>query len=429
MSNIFGTRRLPRLLAAAALGAGLLASTARGPARAQASDEPEVRALWVTRASLTTPASIASLVDIARAQRFNTLLVQVRGRGDAYYTSSIEPRAGELGRQPKSFDPLAAVLGAARPHGIRVHAWVSLNLVSSAVELPASPEHVVYRHADWLMVPRAIAQDVARLDPGNPAYAGKIARWTRAELNGVEGLYTSPIHPEAAAHAERVMADLARRYDLDGIHLDYARYPGPQFDYSRFSIAEFRAHIRPGLNAAVRRVLDEDAATDLFAYPDRFPSEWAAFRRARLTALVARIREAVRAARPEALVTSAVVPDPQAAFDTRLQDWRGWLDARLVDAVAPMAYTQESAQFVRQITAARDIAGGRAIWAGIGAYRLTPAQTIEHITAARRLGAAGIVLFSYDSLTGPAPPAPDYLATVSRAAFGPARSATEGPSR
>jgi dihydrodipicolinate synthase/N-acetylneuraminate lyase len=100
-----------------------------------------------------------------------------------------------------------------------------------------------------------------------------------------------------------------------------------------------------------------------------------------------------------------------------------------VDAVAPMAYTQESARFAEQIAAARDVAGGRAIWAGIGAYRLTPAQTIEHINAARRLGAGGIVLFSYDSLTGTATPAPDYLATVSRAAFGPARPTTAGSSK
>jgi dihydrodipicolinate synthase/N-acetylneuraminate lyase len=66
-----------------------------------------------------------------------------------------------------------------------------------------------------------------------------------------------------------------------------------------------------------------------------------------------------------------------------------------------MAYTQEADKFVEQITSARDVAGGRAIWAGIGAYRLTPAQTVQNIQAARRLGAAGFVLFSYDSLTGP----------------------------
>jgi uncharacterized lipoprotein YddW (UPF0748 family) len=382
----------------------------------------EIRALWVTRSSLTSAASIAALVRNAREHGFNTLLVQVRGRGDAYYLSELEPRPADLARQAASFDPLATVLAEARANGIRVHAWVVLNLVSSAVELPAAPDHLVYRHPEWLMVPRQIAQEVARLDPGNPAYVGKIARWTRGESETVEGLYTTPLQREAAAHTERVVADLARRYDLDGVHLDYARYPNQQFDYSRFSIAEFRADLRPRLAADARRAVDIEEATDLFAYPDHFPAEWKAFRRARMTALVARLRTAVHSARPAALFTAAVVPDQQDAFDERMQDWRGWLSARLVDAVAPMAYTQESARFAEQIAAARDIAGGRVVWAGIGSYRLTPAQTIENIQASRKLGTAGFVLFSYDSLTGPKPPAPDYLATVSRGAFGAVRS-------
>jgi uncharacterized lipoprotein YddW (UPF0748 family) len=137
---------------------------------------------------------------------------------------------------------------------------------------------------------------------------------------------------------------------------------------------------------------------------------------------VARIRRTVHDVRPNAMVTAAVFPDPQDAFDDRLQDWRGWLVSHLVDVVAPMAYTQEPARFAEQIAAARDVAGGRAVWAGIGSYRLTPAQTTDNIQVARKLGAAGFVLFSYDSLTGPKAPALDYLAIVSRAAFGPMRS-------
>jgi uncharacterized lipoprotein YddW (UPF0748 family) len=388
-----------------------------------AADTPEIRALWVLRSSLATPASISSLVRAARDQGFNTLLVQVRGRGDAYYASDLEPRAVELTRQPAAFDPLASLLAEAHAADLRVHAWVTLNLVSSAVELPASPEHLISRHPEWLMVPRAIAQDVARLDPRNPAYVGKIARWTRGELDAVEGLYASPLQPDAAAYDRLVISDLVTRYAVDGVHLDYVRYPNPQFDYSRFAIAEFRAYVRPRISAVARQELDTQQATDLFAYPDRLPFEWKAFRRTRLTELVASLREAVRAARPGALVTAAVAPDSQDAFDERLQDWPAWLATHLVDAVAPMAYTQEAGRFTEQIAAAREIAGGRAVWAGIGAYRLSPAQTIENIESARKLGTAGFVLFSYDSLTGPKPPAPDYLAAVSRGAFGPIKRA------
>src|SRR4029079_736126 len=117
--------------------------------------------------------------------------------------------------------------------------------------------------------------------PANPGYVGKIARWTRGQNVTIEGLYASPLQPEAAAYSERVGTDLARRYDLDGVHLDYARYPNQQFDYSRFAIAEFRADIRPRIAPEARRELDAEADADLFAYPDRFPDEWKAFRRAR----------------------------------------------------------------------------------------------------------------------------------------------------
>src|SRR5213592_1010441 len=172
-------RRSLAALAAALCGA-LLAAPAGSRVGAQASaPAPEMRALWVLRTSLTSPASITSLVRTAKEQGFNTLLVQVRGRGDAYYASEIEPRATELLRHSGGFDPLATLLAEAHAADIRVHAWLCVNLVSSAVELPTSPDHVIARHPEWLMVPRPIAQALARRDPLNPGYVGALARWTR----------------------------------------------------------------------------------------------------------------------------------------------------------------------------------------------------------------------------------------------------------
>ena len=65
-----------------------------------------------------------------------------------------------------------------------------------------------------------------------------------------------------------------------------------------------------------------------------------------------------------------------------------------------------------------DVAGAAPLWAGIGAYRLSPAQTDQNIQTARRLGADGIILFSYDSLTRPPRHAGLPDARSARAAFG-----------
>lgn len=415
-----------RLLAAAALA---VVCTAVGTLAARTPDGSpgtEMRALWVLRTSLTSQASIDALVKRARENGFNTLFVQVRGRGDAYYRGGLEPLPPDLQRQPSTFDPLASVIAAANKAGLRVHAWINVNLVSHAALLPSSRAHLVHRNPEWLMVPRDIAQRLAAVPVDSPAYVGQLARWTRSQPADVEGLYASPVLPAAQAHAESVVRDVARRYAVDGIHFDYARYPTDRFDYSRSAIAQFRATIRPSLDAARRRTLDAEETVDLFAYPDAFPGEWRAFRVARMTALIGRLSAAVKAERPSALVSVAAAPDRAQALSRKLQDWGAWLGDGLVDAVAPMAYTQESAQFAEQIAEARQAAGSRRLWAGIGAYRLSPERTIENIHTARRLGADGIILFSYDSLINPRQTAPDYLPTVGRGAFADQRTSETG---
>ena len=385
----------------------------------------ETRALWVLRTSLSSPESIATLVRTAREHGFNTLLVQVRGRGDAYYNDGLEPRALDLHRQPASFDPLSTVVAAAHDAGLRVHAWLNVNFIASAVDVPTAMTHVVHRHPEWLMVPRDLAQELRKVPETSPSDAGRIARWTRAQSN-IEGLYVSPTIPAAVDYIEAVVRDVATRYELDGIHLDYIRYPSDRFDYSRNAIREFRESIRPTLPATVRRDLDEREPIDPLAYPDTYQEEWRAFRVGRLTALVTRLRTTIKNARPSAMVTIAAAPDLDEARTHRLQDWGAWLRAGLIDAVCPMAYTQEPAQFAEQIAAARAAAGSASVWAGIGAYRLPPARTIENIETARRLGASGVVLFSYDSLIDPNQSAPDYIAVVGRSAFATPATPSDG---
>ena len=382
------------------------------------SDAGEVRALWVTRGSLVSPESVAAMVRSAAASGFNTLLVQVRGRGDAYFASRVEPRAEALGGQPASFDPLSATLVLARAQGLRVHAWVNVNLTSSGAELPASREHVIYEQPEWLMVPRALAFELGRTDPRSPEYVGRLARWTRSMPTEVEGLYSSPVHQGAVNRLVAVVDELVSNYALDGLHLDYVRYPSAAFDYSRGALAAFRAHIDGELTPLERVRYGTRDTAELVGVTDLKAERWAEFRRSRLNALVMRVRTVAKARRPDIVLSAAVYPDSSEAASSRLQDWRGWLEHRLLDVVCPMAYTPDTAAIAAQIASVRQFAGDRPVRAGIGAYRLSSSQTIENIQAARRLGAEGFVLFSYDSVVR-APHGADYLPAVARAVFKP----------
>jgi len=154
----------------------------------------------------------------------------------------------------------------------------------------------------------------------------------------------------------------------------------------------------------------------LIAATDTYPDRWAGFRRSRLNALVMRLRTVVKERRPDALVSAAVYPDAQEASSHRFQDWSMWVENRWIDVVCPMVYTPDARTFATQVASVRQAAGSRPVWAGIGAYRLSAAQTVDNILTARRLGANGIVLFSYDSLVHP-PRGTEYLTSVSRDAF------------
>lgn len=406
------------LVVAILLAASTFQTAARAPEQSPtaAVAKEGTRALWVTRTTLTSPDAIRQMVRAADAAGFNTLIVQVRGRGDSYYSGTIEPRATELASKP-GFDPLATVLADAHAAGLNVHAWVAVNLVSSSVSLPAAREHVIYRAPEWLMVPRELAAEMKKVDVRSPAYLGRLARWTRAHSAEVEGLYTSPVHPAAQAHAAAVIGELAQKYAVDGIHLDYVRFPNEDFDYSPSAIELFKATILPGLSEQERREAAARELLDPAAYPNLFASRWNEFRRDGLTELVVKVRAAVKAVRPGTLISAAVVPDAQVAANSRQQDWRAWLDQSLLDILCPMAYTTDAGVFSQQVKAARDYAGNVPVWAGIGAYHLPQAQTLQHIAAARKLGTAGIILFSYDSLTAP-PNSTGTLSELGRAAFG-----------
>jgi uncharacterized lipoprotein YddW (UPF0748 family) len=210
-----------------------------------------------------------------------------------------------------------------------------------------------------------------------------------------------------------VAREIVARYPVDGVHLDYVRYPREDFDYSAAALRDFRASVLPDLDSAERERLDRRLPAEPLIYADAFPVRWANFRRSRLTSLVMRLRTAVKAERPNVLLTAAVVPDATEAASRRLQDWSQWTQTGLLDAVCPMAYAADPAAFTRQVVEALQTAFPTPVWIGVGAYKLSPVQAAAHIQAARRAGSAGYVLFSYDSMIeGGA----GYLEQVARAA-------------
>jgi len=395
--------------------------TQRSAQSAESVDRDEVRALWVVRTTLTSPEKIRQLVSSAADNGFNTLIVQIRGRGDAYYNSRVEPRSIDLKDQPPSFDPLALTLTEAHKRGLKVHGWLNTNLLANLDALPNHPEHVYNKHPEWLAVPKPVAGELYNVSPRDPIYRQKIVEWSKANRGELEGVYTGPANPKVRDHIYNIWMDVLKHYPVDGLHFDYVRFASPDFDYSRTSLEKFRKWLEPQLNADERKQLKQALQTNPLAAPEMFAAKFADFQRAQVTMLVERIYRAVKKRKPEALVSAAVFANDENAYTRRFQDWRRWLQMGILDVACPMAYSTDTAVFQKQIEVATTTAHNakRQVWAGIGAYRIPSGSTVEKINVARALSAEGFILFSYDFTVRPSDLNPDgaYLERVRRAAF------------
>lgn len=397
--------------AAPDIGSGARASTGGAVESQEPAAPREVRALWVVRHTMTDPEAVRQLVERATANGFTDLIVQVRGRGDAYYNSPYEPRAEELADQPADFDPLAQVIDEAHRAGLRVHAWLNTYLVSDVRYLPKSPQHLIYRHPDWLMVPRGLAVELYAQDPHAPEYLDRLVSFARQNPTKLEGLFISPANRAVRDQLVQLWLDIASRYDIDGLHFDYVRYPNPEYDFSRSSLDQFRAEMERLLPEEERRFFAEKIEEEPLIHVRTFPEQYAQFQRRQVNLLVERIYDQVKKLRPELKISAAVFANETDAAKSRYQDWKSWLQRGWLDAVCPMAYTPDTELYGQQIATAISLANGREVWSGIGAYRQAVDQAREKILLSRQLGARGFILFSYNSLieTSPTNQRGDYL--------------------
>lgn len=277
-----------------------------------------LRAFWIA------PSSMTSTVNIRRA---------IASAASSGYDAVIAPLTIGARPEPDAFDAGTELLREARERGLATHLSVTVNLAAAADELPASRDHVIYQHPEWLMVPRQIAAEMLKVDPRSPAYLGQIARWTRANAERIEGLYVSPLDPAAASYLVNAVVSTVGRFAVDGVYLDAVEFPGEDFDYSRHAMDLFRTRMRSVMSLAEKARLDEIEAIDPFAYAEEFPEEWRRFREAALTDLLERVRSGLGNKTPTISIAAGARADEQTSLKEHFQAWRAWLDRGIVDRV------------------------------------------------------------------------------------------------
>ena len=267
---------------------------------------------------------LCRVLDSLQAININTILLQTRVRGDVIYPSEMEPFApvftGRHGVGP-DYDPLAFAIEECHKRGMQLHAWL--------VTIPLGDVAYVKGHGKHAL-PRKKAAQCTKFK----------GAW-----------YMEPSHPATIQHLEALVEEIVGRYDVDGIHFDYIRYPEGNENYPDWA---YYNKNRQGMSRA----------------------DW---RRDNITRLMQAMYSKVKGIKPWVYVSAATLGkhDDVAryssygwnAYHTVYQEAQEWMRMGIVDTVFPMLYYTGN-HFYPFVCDWGEHAHGRHVVAGLGTYQL-----------------------------------------------------------
>ena len=343
----------------------------------------ETRSVWVVRNQMTSPEKIREMIRRSKAAGFNELIVQVRGRGDAYYRSETEPRSEALEEQPSDFDPLRLCIDEAHAAGLKVQAWMNAGYVWSDTGRPSpkSPKHILNRHPEWMLVTR------------NGRSLNDYAPEEFRERSN-EGRFLALHNPEVQDYLYKVYMEVVQNYDIDGIHFDFIRWTTRGYDiFHDYDLG----YGEPGRKAfAAQHGVDP---YNIRPQDETLAYAWEDFRRDAVAGLVRRVYEGVQKVKPDVQVTAAVFARYHKGRVIAMQDWVDWLERGHLDAACIMAYYENNSIMRETVRTGTDYRFGGRINAGLGAYRTDTQGLIEQVRQSRLIGCEGQVVFAYGSLS------------------------------
>lgn len=235
---------------------------------------------------------LKEIVDDASRLGITTLYFQVRARGDASYQSELEPWSesftGELGKNP-GWDPLAEIIELAKSKNMKVIGWFNVFKVadqSNQTRSKSKVKHPAERHPDWIL------------------------------KSGTEK-FLNPGIPEVRTYIALIAEDIVSGYNIDGLQLDFCRYPTTKYNDSK----------------TLKKYKPAKLSTD----------DW---RRQNVTETVSLIRDAMKKHNPDLILSAAPLgickSVPKAtglqSYYEVYQDSYGWLENNLLDEVVPQLY-------------------------------------------------------------------------------------------
>ena len=338
----------------------------------------ELRGVWMSRFDYTQNLGttrkevIQQYIDksfkFVKEANCNTIFFQVRGNGDALYRSGYEPWShlltGTLGQDP-GWDPLEFAVITAKKYNLELHAWINTFPCWRGTQNPiaTNPPHPYSAHPDWVICD---SNGVAM--PKSDHYVS-----------------FSPGNPNVRRHIRNVVMEICSKYDIDGIHFDYIRYPegatNNGFSHDAVSVSRF--------------ISRRDNPLKL---------DWADWQREQVTTFIAEAYNAITSVDPSIKVSAAVLGNYNMpgwnGYNKVYQDAARWAEIGKIDMIVPMTYSsRENNHFQNMIKLWKSLQNvDRPITPGLGVWMMPFQEVLQEIDDARNTGLEGVVFFAISSL-------------------------------
>lgn len=368
--------------------------------------QPEVRSIWLDRGTIVKAGSEQGLVrifDQLAAAGINTVFFETLNAGYPIYPSRVAPQQNPL---VKGWDPLGSAVKLAHERGIELHAWVWVFAVgnrphNALLNLPLDyPGPVLTAHPNWANYDNR-GQTI-------PVGQGKP--------------FLDPANPEVRQYLTKLFSEIITRYPVDGLQLDYIRYPfqDPSADrtygYGNAAREQFQsitgvdpATISPRdpvFQPSMTRIVNGKPVPVVLS-PEEIGAarqrnrelwqQWTEFRIEQVNSFVAETSKQLRQLRPNIIISAAVFPlPPHDRLNKIQQHWEVWAKRGDVDLIVPMSYALDTNRFQKLVAPylTQKELNSTLIVPGIRILNLPETLAIDQIQSIRDLPGKGYALFA-----------------------------------
>ena len=314
----------------------------------------EFRAFW-THEMLGIPGwGWDKSIKVLAENGFTAIIPNLVRAGTAYYESDVLPVAPQV---EEHGDQIALCLAACRKYGLQLHVW-----------------KVNYNMAGW--TPKGFAEKMEE--------EGRVQVSSEGVANRA---WLCPSHPANQELEIASMLEIMTKYDVDGIHFDYIRYPDGDHCFCEGCRKRFEEAYGVQAEGWPADVLADGPLRD----------KWLQFRRDNITKVVAAVAEQAKKIRPDIKISAAVFSHWTSTRDSVGQDWKLWCDKGYLDFVCPMDYTDSDVMFENLVAKQIEWAGEVPCYPGIGLLKFGARvdRAIGQIKITRRHKTGGFIIWQY----------------------------------